>query len=259
MLFYAKYARGYRQGSVNLAGRPPLETHKPEEVDTYEIGAKTRFYGTIPMTLNAALFYNDFTDQQLQMGYRNANGTGTSAIVNAGSSTIWGGELDVQVLLTENLSLIASYAYLNTEVDELEFPELDPSVGDPSTVVITSAEGEPLPFAPENQLVLTASYQLPLDPSLGNMTAAVTWSYSDHQQAVAEEVSPYYKMESYDLLNLNFNWVGMLNSPLDLSLFATNVTDEEYITYLSGQWNQGYESVQTGQPRMYGARLKYNF
>jgi iron complex outermembrane receptor protein len=179
--------------------------------------------------------------------------------VNAGSSTIWGGELEAQVLLTENLSLMASYAYLNTEVDELKFPELDPSVGDQSTVVITSAEGEPLSFAPENQLVLSASYLLPLDPALGSMTASVTWSYSDDQQAVAKEVSPYYKLDSYDVLNLNFNWVGVLNSPVDLSLFATNVTDEEYITYLSGQWNQGYESVQVSQPRMYGARLKYNF
>jgi iron complex outermembrane recepter protein len=259
MLFYGKYGRGYRQGSVNLAGLPPLDVHKPEQVDTYELGAKTQFQGNLPVIVNVAVFYNDFQDQQLQMGYRNINGGGTTAIVNAGSSTIWGVEAEASVLLTENLKLSAAYTYLNTEVDELEFPELDPAAGDPSTVVVSTAEGESLPYTPENQAVVSASYLLPLDLSLGNITISGTWVYYDDQQTVSRESSPYYQIDSYDLLNLNLNWVGILGSPFDLSAFATNLTDEEYYTFISGTWGQGYESAQLGQPRMYGVRMKYNF
>jgi iron complex outermembrane receptor protein len=51
----------------------------------------------------------------------------------------------------------------------------------------------------------------------------------------------------------------MFGSPVDMSVFGTNVTDEEYITFLTGNWNNGLESGQVGQPRMYGVRFKYNF
>ena len=61
------------------------------------------------------------------------------------------------------------------------------------------------------------------------------------------------------LFNLNFNWTGVFGSPVDISAFVTNLTDEEYITYVSGLWLNGFESGQVGMPRMYGARLRYNF
>ncbi len=258
-LLYAKYARGYRQGSVNLAGTPGLDVHGPEEVDAYEIGAKTRFQSVVPGIFNISLFYNDFTDQQVQMGYLNTDGGGTTAIVNAGASTIWGAEIEAQFLLTDNLSLSASYSYLNTEVDELDLPELDPQYGDPSTVVVTTAEGEPLPYAPENQLSATLSYLLPLDTALGDINLSATYVFTDERQAVSEETSPLYLLDSYELLNLNLNWSAILGTGLDLGVFVTNVTDEEYITFMTGNWNTGLESGQIGQPRMYGMRLKYNF
>lgn len=66
-------------------------------------------------------------------------------------------------------------------------------------------------------------------------------------------------LEDYDLVNFNLNWGGVGGSPLDLSFFVTNLTDEEYLTYVTGQWPQGFELAQVGQPRMYGARLRYNF
>ncbi|NND68598.1 MAG: TonB-dependent receptor, partial [Halioglobus sp.] len=46
---------------------------------------------------------------------------------------------------------------------------------------------------------------------------------------------------------------------IDVSAFVTNLTDEEYLTYVSGLWPNGIESGQIGMPRMYGARIRYNF
>ena len=69
MLLYAKYARGYRQGSVNIGGTTGFDTHDPETIDSYEIGAKTSFFGRFPGTFNVAAFYNDLQDQQIQFGY----------------------------------------------------------------------------------------------------------------------------------------------------------------------------------------------
>lgn len=66
-------------------------------------------------------------------------------------------------------------------------------------------------------------------------------------------------LPSYELVNLNLNWTGVMGSPLDLGLFATNVTDEKYLTYVAGSWGSGMELGHAGMPRMYGARLRYNF
>ncbi len=52
---------------------------------------------------------------------------------------------------------------------------------------------------------------------------------------------------------------GIGGSPVDMSIFATNVTDEEYQTYVTGNWGTGFELGQVGPPRMYGMRLRYNF
>lgn len=257
LMLYAKYARGYRQGSVNVAAPNGLNTHGPEKVDTYEIGAKASFHGPIPGTLNVAAFYNDFQDQQIQFSILQTNGVGTTSIINAGASTIQGVEVESTLLLTPNLSLNLSYAYLDTEVDELTVPVIPPELG--SLVGVTGAEGEPLPYTPKHSLVVTASYQLPLDASLGDLDASVTYVYTDEQQAVSKASSPMAVLPSYELVNLNINWRNIAGGPIDLSLFGTNVFNEKYLVYLSGNWNTGLEQGGLGMPRMYGLRLRYNF
>lgn len=260
VLLYAKYARGYRQGSVNVGGLTGLDTHGPEEVDTYEIGAKTSFRGRIPAFFNVSAHYNDFQDQQIQYGYFKPSGTGTTAILNAGASTIWGVEVETTVQLHENFVLRASYAYLDTEVDELVLPELPPDIPvGLDTLNTTTSEGEPLSFAPENELVLTGTFYLPVSASLGEMSFSASYIYIDEMQATSQESSIYAVLDDRTLLNLNFNWTGIAGSPVDLSVFGTNVTDEEYLSYISGLWVNGIESGQAGLPRMYGARIRYHF
>jgi len=255
VMVYAKYARGYRQGSVNNGGTTGFDTHDPETVDSYEIGAKTSFFGRFPATFNVAAFYNDLQDQQIQFGYFKFSGVGTTAIVNAGGSTIWGMEADGDIHVTDSVLLSASYTYLNTNVDEIIFPDI-PS---PQEVSTTTAEGEPLPYSPENKFAVTASYLVPVDPQWGDMRASATYAWVDDMQAVSEAASALATLPSYGLLNLNFDWSGVGGKPIDLSIFATNVTDEEYITSISGTYNNGIETGQVGVPRMYGVRLRYNF
>jgi iron complex outermembrane recepter protein len=255
MMLYGKYTRGYRQGNVNIAGTTGFDTSDPETVDSYEIGAKTNFYGRFPGTFNVAVFYNDLQDQQVQFGYFKFTGVGTTAVVNAGGSTVWGTEVEGNVYLLENVLLSGSYTYLNTNVDEIAFPDI-PS---PQQVSTTTAEGEPLPYSPKNKFAGTLSYLVPVDAELGDMRASVTYAWIDEMQAVSSEASAYATLPDYGLLNLNFDWNGIAGKPVDMSIFATNVTDEEYITSISGTYNNGVETGQVGVPRMYGVRLRYNF
>ncbi len=258
LLVYGKYSRGYRQGSVNIGGSSGLDEHGPETVDTYEIGSKSSFYGSMPATVNVAFFYNDFTDQQVQFGYFKPTGVGTTAIINAGASTIYGAEIEANIQLTENIIFNASYAYLHTHVDKLEFPPF-PENAVASEPITTTAEGDPLSYAPENSLVLTGIWLLPVSPSVGDMKLSATYVYTDDQQANSKDSGPLSTIPSYDLWNFNYSWDGVFGSPVDLSAFVTNAFDEEYRTYVTGNWNSGFELGQVGMPRMYGARIRWNF
>lgn len=258
MLVYAKYARGYRQGSVNVGGSTGLDTHGPEKVDSFEIGSKNTFSGSIPATLNVAAFYNDFQDQQIQFGYFKPTSVGTTAIVNAGASTIWGVEVEGNVQLTEQFVVSASYTYLNTKVDSLDFPPIPPNTV-ASAPSITTAEGEPLSYAPDNKLALTATWFIPLSEDAGDARLSITYAYTDEVQAASKATSEFATLDDYAIVNVNFNWERIFGSPIDLSAFITNVTDEEYQTFLTGNWNNGFEFGQVGQPQMLGARVRYNF
>ncbi len=273
VLLYAKYARGYRQGGVNPAGQHPapgtddsvrIDIHGPERVDTYEIGAKTSFdgyEGRLPGTFNIAAFYNDFRDQQLQNGIFTTQGAGSTAIVNAGKSRIWGVELEGTVSPTDRLQFSVAYTYLNTEVLELDdVSALIASTGALASALSTS-EGEELPYSPKHQAVASARYLAPVPAEYGDVTLGATYVYYSDQLAVSESASPnYYELDSYKLVNFNLNWDGIGGSAFDASLFVTNTFNEKYQVYLAGLWSvTGFESAMTGQPRMYGAGLRYNF
>ncbi len=258
ILLYAKYARGYRQGGLNFT-TVGLETWGPESVDTYEIGAKTTFSGALNGYFNVSAFYNDLSGQQVFGGLvpRADSGlSGAAGIVNAGSSTIKGIEVDTALTPFEGLNLSLGYTYLDTEIKELTLPDLSGTM-----YVLFEAyatEGGPLTYSPKHRLTATASYTLPLDESIGEISVGATYTYTSSQ--VANEQSAIGILPASNLLNLNLNWDRVAGSDFDLALFATNVTNEDYLVSVSGGYSSyGFESKLYGAPRMYGLRLKYNF
>src|SRR5262249_45082407 len=97
LLVYAKYSRGYRAGGIPPKVAAPLNVIKPERVNTYETGFKSTFNTQIQATFDTSIFYNDFTNQQIQAGFNAVPGSGytsTAAPVNAGASRIYGLELN---------------------------------------------------------------------------------------------------------------------------------------------------------------------
>jgi iron complex outermembrane receptor protein len=62
-----------------------------------------------------------------------------------------------------------------------------------------------------------------------------------------------------NLLNLNLNWNAIAGSPVDVSLFATNVTQDHYYGFVPGLATSGAEFAVLGQPRMWGGRVRYRF
>ena len=116
---------------------------------------------------------------------------------------------------------------------------------------------------------MSASYALPVDESVGKISIGATFVYTDKQfqtrgnaAAFAAGVlqEDYGLLPSTSLLNLNLNWKSVAGSPVDLSVYATNITGEKYrVASAGGLASTGGEFILVGEPRMYGVRLKYNF
>jgi iron complex outermembrane receptor protein len=264
ILLYAKWARGYRAGGAASANIY-FETWQPEKVDTYEIGAKTSFRASsLHGYFNAAAFYNDFRNQQIQASLIRADTSpllGGSAIVNAGKSRIWGIEADASVTAFDILRLDGGYTYLNTKLKELA-----PIVLTPEQQLVwadvrpTALVGGPLAFSPKHRLTLTGTVMVPVPEEIGEVSFGATYVYTSSQIASTATALQYQHLPSSELLNLNATWQNVLGNPFDIAFFMTNVTNEKFPLAVANAWlSYGYESAVVNEPRMWGFRLKYRF
>ena len=278
-LIYAKYTRGYRAGGVSPQAPAAFAVFRPEKVDTYEAGLKLSFAGSMHGTLNIAGFYNNFSDQQLQLNLLPNPGTTVSpasAILNAGKSRIYGAEVEASLTPFTGLRVDASYAYLNTRLQRVT--SVASPAGSPYTVTSPGLPGDQLTLSPKHKLSVNANYTLPIPETVGLISLGATYTYTSRQQsnydvnglapgatAIGTDLQPFPAASlSYlaprNLLNLNVNWKSVAGSPIDVGLFATNVTKEKYYGFIPGLYGfLGFGTASIAPPRMYGLRVRYSF
>jgi iron complex outermembrane receptor protein len=189
-----------------------------------------------------------------------ANATG---VVNAGKSRIYGVEVESSLELFHGFIASLSYSYLNTKIERLSYPNFT----DPVYVlnIATSPHvGDGLPYAPKHKLSLTGNYTLPLDDAIGRVSLGATFTYIDPQissysfRNAAGQLDGLAYLGARQLLDLNVTWNDVGGRPVDLQLFANNVTEKHYTTYLLDV-QQGFQMAQLGLPRIFGVRVKYRF
>jgi iron complex outermembrane receptor protein len=257
LMFYGRYARGYRQGGINTTP-VAAETWKPEFVDSFEIGAKTTFHGAVRGFLNASAFYNKLHDTQVPgqtVPLPSSGLTSTIAIFNGGEGTIKGIELDGSVQFFDSLRIEAGYTYLTTEINGI--PASIPVAGGAITSITPNViNGSGLLLTPKNRVTATATYTLPLPPEAGDLSVSTTFTHTDSQIANAT-AGPIGVLPATDLLNLSLNWNKVLGSQFDFSIFGTNVTNKIY--EIATTFSAPYSTILIGQPRIWGARMRVNF
>jgi iron complex outermembrane receptor protein len=286
ILAYAKYSRGYRAGGVFGNAPEGFQSYQPEKVDAYEAGIKTTFRGAVHGTFNVSGFYNNFSNQQIQLGFNTNQAyvdptTGsvgpapvspTTAIVNAGKSRIYGAEVEATITPFQGFTLDGAYTYLNATIRNIKSFGNSPTSDGLYIPAQSSIEpGSPLALSPKNKFTVTGSYTLPLDDSIGKISVAATFTHSDkqltnyvYQTAAAQALfgANFGYIKATNLVNLNVSWNSVAGLPVDLSAFATNVTNKHYYDFiagLGGLTGAGNEFATVGEPRMYGARLRWRF
>jgi iron complex outermembrane receptor protein len=283
LLLFAKYTRGYRQGSTNPYGALGFQTYEPEEMDSYEVGAKFDWDGSAPGYLNVSVFQNEIHDAQVTAAAIDFNnGLSPNTFITNGEAETSGFEVEAGIRLFERLHLSAAYGYIDSELTAVTIPGTPSAfcsgaLGTPGSTTPpsglfdcfapVSAAGRPNVLTPETQYTLNASYDIISSDTMGDLEVGVTYAYVDDQyytfaqfavQSAATGGAPGLVPE-HEVVNAHINWKGVAGSPIDLSLFGTNILDEEYIQLANERVSSGFNSYMYAAPAMYGVRLRMNF
>jgi iron complex outermembrane receptor protein len=257
VLLYGKYTRGYRQGVVSYNVPPPYQTVGPEKVDSFEIGAKISFSGAVPGMFNIAAFHNNLENQQINVSLASSTNvtTATSAILNAGKSQISGIEVDGSLRPFKGFTVEGNLEYLHTVVKSLDVQNVPGGIYDVFTA--TATLGSRLPLVPTWKWNVTGTYQLPIAEKVGRISISATYSKAS---SFIYTTGPFGTIDGIGLLSANINWNGVGGTPIDLSLFGTNLAGKEYYTAVNDLIGSGgFVSKYFGEPRVYGLRARYTF
>ncbi|HYE44351.1 MAG TPA: TonB-dependent receptor, partial [Caulobacter sp.] len=143
-MVYAKYSRGYKSGGFNIGIFTVLTFDpytKEESVDSFEVGLKKNFGPTIQ--LNSAVFHYRYKDLQIPIASV-ATGGGLSQastnFENIPKSISQGVELELTWQPIDNLQILFSYSYLDTEIRKGQAIDIvDPAALDPDAQPLLSA------------------------------------------------------------------------------------------------------------------------
>lgn len=259
ILVFANYKKGYKPGGINpiLIGLGGTINSigflfKPETVKTTELGVKTEWgVGDIRGHFNATGYINKYNDIQanvpLLIGALTTGGTG-----NAAKATIKGVELEGDVRFGRIFSINAGYAYTDAKYDRYVLPTTPP----------TDLTSLPFVYTPKSQFNVSGNVTLPLPDTIGQIKLSATYSWKGRTYVGdTDPTQPFSFIDAYGLLGARVDWNNFLGAKyVDLSIFATNLTDKTYRTNVIQQYNAtGYSTAIFGEPRMIGASLRARF
>lgn len=280
VLLYGKVSRGYKTGGINLlAVNARNLAYNPEYVKTYEAGVKSkvRFGGGASLTLNADVFKTDYTNIQIAgADFNPVSYAGGAAVFNAASARIKGIELEAVLRLSPAFELSGSYSHITSryksfkiDVDPL-LSQLDCSGNVASGTIDLSCV--PMPYLPRDQFNIAGRYTLPLPEEVGKVVLSAVYAYTGKQWQTATTVpeelpearagggEPGLLMKGYGVLNMSLNWSDVMKLPIDIAVFMTNVTNKTYRISNTGTYlSLGSQASLYGEPRMYGASVRYKF
>lgn len=215
-LWYATAARGYKAGGFNTSTlQAPFA---PELLEAYEGGVKTTLRSR-SLRVNAALFYYDYEDLQLNTPPTNAPVGTFPRVVNAAEASIRGADVEVLYLSADGRwTLTLGAAVLDARFDE--FVSIDPN----NAAVNPDRSGNAMPQAPD--LTANVSAERAWPTARGTLTATAALH---HQSAVWFNIyeDPALRRHAIDIVDLSLAFEPSAGAWYAL-LTARNVTDELY-------------------------------
>jgi iron complex outermembrane receptor protein len=263
LLTYLSYSRGEKSGGINMSGlpldaqnQPALVTAvvRPERNKTTELGVKTQL-ARGRVTLNADIYDTHVRDFQA-----NVVDTGPGALrgylANIEAVHVQGAEIDSAFRVGKHFTAYASLAYADGVYDSYKNgPCPIEAIGVATTVCDLS--GKPLSALPR----WVRSAGMEFTHALGGRGREIyvrtdvvsrTGIYGDPSD------SQYTRIDGYSVVNAS---IGLRHAgPLEISLWARNLLDEEYMQNLTVQaGNSGLIVGTPNDPRTVGIALRASF
>ncbi|MBW8814230.1 MAG: TonB-dependent receptor [Caulobacterales bacterium] len=262
-LFYVKYSRGYRPGGVNGSSPPDLlPVYEPEYDKSLEAGIKAdwNWNGVLART-NIAVFRDRYTN--IQKGVVLPGPVPLQVVRNVAAATIKGVEFEGTLKPVADLTLGLNYAYTDAGFKHVNTAGPQDPCNPANASIVGFCTDNRLAFTPKHQVSVTVDYRLPLDDSIGRISVGGLYHY---QSSIAltdtSALNPAAIEKGYATLDLNATWANAYGSPVDITVFATNVTDKLYRTGnddLTQRSSLGIRANIFAPPRMFGIGLKYRF
>lgn len=245
VLGYLSYNRGFKAGGfnpANLADPPYL----PETLDAFEIGLKTELLDR-RLRFNIAGFYYDYSNVQV---FRLVSGL--QSISNGAQAEMYGVDVDVDAIITDNLSISGGAEWLKSRF--VSFPN-----GTLATPLPTGAfsqlpadlSGNRTPNSPA--FTGNLAFDLHGDTGIGGLSLNVNAAYNSGFFGEADNT---LRQSSFVLLNTTAQWTAK-NERLFVRLYGKNLLNEVITTQLFAGALNGLASFQA--PRTYGATLGVKF
>jgi iron complex outermembrane receptor protein len=250
-MYYLSVSEAFRSGGYSSAvifSQEALEPYGSETLTSYEAGLKLSLADN-RVRLNAAAFFYDYKDFQATF----VRGAEASArLQNAGDVEIVGGEISLDWLPLEGLSLAAGVSLLDSEIVETEvvLPPLDG--GAPSTI-----EGNEIPNAPGYSFSGRIRYETPVTDSLA-AAFQTDFSYVDDHYLEPNN-REFLAEDGYSIVNARLSLMPQ-DGPWEISAWVKNLSDEEYRTAAQDiSLALGFSEIVPGLPRTWGVELEYRF
>lgn len=247
-LIYGNISRGFKAQAVSNIAAVFDAQYVPvvqERLTAYEIGAKTNL---LPNTqLNAALFYYQYADKQLQGTLVVPIFGPLQALVSIPKSHILGGEVDLVTRPLRGLTLGMQATYTHSEVD-------GSFVGANQLGEDRDFDGSPFPNVPKWQVSANAEYRFAVSAGL---EAYIGGRYSYRSAAYGDFLKDSrFKIKSYGLLDAQVGVAGE-EGKWSVEIYGRNLTDKYYWT----AQNAYLEAIvrYAGMPATYGVRTTVRF
>ena len=273
--FYTLWARGFRPGgfNTNLATQPAYIvaqisaqtggvglTYDQEQLDDYEFGMKSRFLdGRLSTDIDA--YYEKLQKQQTSLASTvTVNGTPPQPLIlsvtaNTGDADLYGVELETAFRATRALTLEANFAD-NITRQGLAFCSVCAILRGASNPYIN---GTQLPRAPQYTATLSVTYEHAL-------FSAYSWYARADYRFESTKYATLLNLLSTGDRNIVNVRAGVRCANLSVEAYVTNLFDDrtplaldQALDITPGHFSNTAVSVNLAQPRIYGARLRYNF
>jgi iron complex outermembrane receptor protein len=258
LLLYAVTRGSWRTGGFNGFSPPIRVTAEdggnlflPETVKDVEVGAKFSGYvADMPFRLNLA-FYNQWIKNIQRTAYYILDGNPLSFTANVPKAEVTGVEADAFVKPTSWLELGGSVAFANARFTESGVSFFG-----------TSTEFGPYADTPRWSGSVYGQISAPLSGDAGTLVFrgelyAQTGQYFSNLE---NSLNPDTRLPGYALGNLRLDWEKPFTYPVTVSAFVKNVGNKAYwVGGVPEGANLGVNLAAWGQPRMYGAELRFDF